>query len=85
MCVSRFHIYIYTYPCKYTWIFIFIMLLQPLYNRSFHQMEKNLENDLDTLGPSRGACKVLQGCYTTHPIVENQMEHQTDNAMEAGS
>ena len=43
------------------------------------QMEKNTENEMDTLGPFNGAYR------DSTPIMENQMEHKMENEMETGA
>ena len=45
-----------------------------------NQMEKEMENDMETLGPFKG-----QGVYRDiTPLMENQMEKKMENEMETG-
>ena len=41
-------------------------------------MEKNMENEMETLGPFKGVYRDIT------PIMENQMEKNMENEMEAG-
>ena len=43
-----------------------------------NQMEKKMENEMETLGPLRGYIGILL------PIMENQMEKKMENEMETG-
>ena len=42
-----------------------------------NQLEKNMENEMETLGPFKGVYK-----DTTPPLIENQMEKRIENNME---